>query len=88
MSLCLEGQRLLTAGFLSQILVNRLSPWIGRPALPDVLAAHLHPSAPSSSAGLLLVSWLCRTPGSPGVRVRKSDSCVDPVSLEYMCVYT
>ena len=77
MSLCLEGQRLLTAVFLLQILANRLSPWIGRPALPDVLAAHLHPGAPSSSAGLLLVSWLCRAPASPGFRVTKVDSCAD-----------
>ena len=44
---------------LSHFLVNRLSPRLGRPALPDALAAHLHPCAPPAPAGLLLVSWLC-----------------------------
>lgn len=62
MSLRVEGQRLLTVVFLLHFLVNCLSARLGRPAVPDVLATHIHPGAPPAPAGLLLVSWLCRLP--------------------------
>lgn len=53
------GPRPLTVVFLSHLLVNRLSARLGRPSVPDVLAAHIHPGAPPAPAGLLLVSRLC-----------------------------
>lgn len=60
MSPRVEGPRPLTVVLLSHCLANRLSPRLGRPALPDVLAAHLHPGAPATPVGLLLVSRPCR----------------------------
>lgn len=57
-----ERQWPLTAVSLLHFPANRLSPRLGGPAVPDVLAAHLHPGAPPAPAGLLLVSWPCRLP--------------------------
>lgn len=53
--LCLEGPRPLTV-VLSQIAAHGLCARIGRPAVPHVLAARVHPCAPRAPAGLLLVS--------------------------------
>lgn len=53
--MCLEGQRPLTV-VLSQIAANGLCARIGRPAVPHVLAARVHPCAPRAPVGLLLVS--------------------------------
>lgn len=56
MPFSLEGQQPLIIVPSLWILVNRLSPRLSCSALPDVLAAHLHPRASSTPAGLLLVS--------------------------------
>lgn len=66
MPFSLEGQQLLIIVPSLWISVNCLSPRLGRSALPDVLAAHLHPRASSTPAGLLLVSRPCQTP-QPGL---------------------
>lgn len=49
------GRRLLTA-VLFPVSADRLRARLGGPAVPHVLAAHLHPRAPAAPAGLLLVS--------------------------------
>ncbi|GAB5583567.1 DENN domain-containing protein 1B isoform X5 [Prionailurus iriomotensis] len=49
-----ERRVIITSSKLST--VNCLSPWISCPAIPNVLAAHIHPSASAAPAGLLLCS--------------------------------
>lgn len=74
--LFLEGPRPLTVVVLSQIAANSLCARIGRPAVPHVLAARVHPCAPRAPAGLLLVSGAPRVglgggegPGAAGWRL-------------------
>lgn len=87
MSLRVEGQWPLTVVSLLHFTVNRLSPRLGGPAVPDVLAAHLHPGAPPTPAGLLLVSWPCQLPGAQTWGLRDAASSADWASFEGLLVY-